>query len=450
DHPQNVFTLLGSDYRVEAEELVTRMCPSRVCPQQVPSFGRRMGSLFSDVGLVSAHMLLPEDLTSNLPPVDENWGDFAADDTASDVNGVPGARDLVGSGDPLAEMQDFVSRIAPAGEPIFYFKHVLLPHAPWRYLPEGYEYPQDLPIPGTVPLAQGAGTRWDENAWLAAQGYQRHILQTMAVDRVLGELLDDLQSNGMYEDALVIVVSDHGTSFQPGAPRRSTAPETVGELAPIPMFIKEPGQTSGRVIDDPVRTIDILPTIAALLDADDVWEGFDGRSLTEAEPGTMDRELGFGGVGTPYSDEGTELVEIVERKYEVFGPGDLDPYLLAPPGTRALIGQQAPGGSPSADATATIEEAGRYSDIDLGGGVLPALLRGQVRANGLGRGSLQIAVAVNGTIAAVTETYETTEEGLQFQTMLPPGRFEDGRNVVELYLVERPGRRAVLLLLSQE
>lgn len=450
DHPHNVFTLLGADYEVEAEELVTRMCPTQICQPQVPSFGRRMRSLFGDIGLISAHMLLPKDLTRDLPPVDENWGDFAADDTASDVAGVPGARTLVGKGDPLTELGSFAGRIAPRDEPVFYFKHVLLPHAPWRYLPEGYGYPQDLPIPGTVPLQGSAGTRWDDNAWLAAQGYQRHILQTMAIDRVLGKLLDNLQSRGMYEDSLIVVLSDHGTSFQPGAPRRSTAPETVGELAPVPIFIKEPEQTSGRIVDVPVQTIDVLPTIAALLEATGVWDTFDGRALTEDAGGTVGRELGFGGDSSPYSDDGIELAQVVERKYEIFGPGDLDPYRLAPPGTRSLIGREAPQNASPADARATIEGVEVYSDIDLSGPTLPALLRGQIEVEQLGREDPVVAIALNGTITAVTEIYETSEGDLLFQAMLPPQRFVDGDNLIELFLVEQVARRAVLLSLSQE
>ncbi|MEO8324123.1 MAG: alkaline phosphatase family protein, partial [Actinomycetota bacterium] len=249
DYPHNIFTLLGSDYQVEAEELVTRLCPTQVCNPSLPPFERRMRSLASDVSLITAHMLLPEDLTRDLPPVDENWGDFATQDTAQDVAGIPGVQTVLGKGDPPSETRAFIDAIRPRPGPQLYLKHILLPHSPWRYLPEGYQYPQSWPILGTVPIPNHAGTRWGEDRWLIAQAYQSHILQTMVADRLVGDLLDRLNETGMYRHAVVVVVADHGTAFVPGAARRSTAIETIGSIAPIPLFIKEPGQSGGRVID---------------------------------------------------------------------------------------------------------------------------------------------------------------------------------------------------------
>lgn len=450
EHPHNVFTLLGSDYRVEAEELVTRMCPSKVCAPHLPAFGGRMGSLLSDVGLISAHMLLPEDLSENLSPVDENWGDFAVEDEPREVAGLPGVRSLVRAGDPLDELRAFITRIRSVGGPVLYFNHVLLPHTPWRYLPGGYRYPQDVSILGTVPVPGRAGTEWGDDQWLASQGYQRHILQTMAVDDLLGALLDKLQSTQMYEDSLVVVVSDHGTAFLAGAPRRSLAARTVGEIAPVAMFIKEPGQTRGRIVDLPVQTIDILPTVAALLEARDLWE-FDGRALVGAAVGTTGRTLGFpAGRNTPYSDAGTELYRAVERKYETFGKGALDPYRLAPPGTRALIGRTAPTDSSPAPALATMEDSDRYADVDLSAGSVPALLRGRLESQGSELENPIVAVALNGTIAAVTEASEESEDSFMFQALLSPERFRQGRNVLELFLVERRNGTKLLLSLPQE
>lgn len=449
-HPRNVFTLLGSDYEVEAEELVTRMCPRRVCPPRVGSFRARIGSLFRDVSVITGHMLLPGDLSENLPPVNENWGDFAVADTPRQVAGLPETDSLLGAGDPRAEFRDFVARIRPLDEPAFYFKHVLLPHSPWRFLPGDHEYVSDAPVLGTVTVPGRVSRNWDDNPWLTAQGYQRHILQAMAVDELLGEFLDQLQATQMYEDSLVVVASDHGTSFLPGAPRRSTERRTIGEIAPVAMFIKEPGQTDGRVVDLPVQTIDILPTIASILDAQSIWD-FDGVALNETSVGTNDRKLGLvGEKGTPYSDEGTELSSVVERKYEIFGGEPLDPYRLAPEGSESLIGRPAPENAPVARALGTVEDPDRYLDVDLDDGPLPALLRGRVESREPELGRPVVAVALNGSIAAVSEASEDSEGNLVFQVLLPPARFQDGRNVLELFLVEQRGRSELLLSLPQE
>ena len=50
------------------------------------------------------------------------------------------------------------------------------------------------------------------------------------------------------------------------------------EVYRVPLFIKAPGQVEGEIRDDSAQTIDVLPSIVDLLDADVDWE-FDGHSL---------------------------------------------------------------------------------------------------------------------------------------------------------------------------
>nr|MDQ4041608.1 hypothetical protein [Actinomycetota bacterium] len=98
DYPQNLFTALGAGYRLHVTEPVTRLCPKELCSDTGPrqseaaetagegdadtrdeSFGERMESLVSDVSIVSAHLMLPDDLRERLPSVSEQLGDFAAE-----------------------------------------------------------------------------------------------------------------------------------------------------------------------------------------------------------------------------------------------------------------------------------------------------------------------------------------------------------------------------------
>ncbi len=75
----------------------------------------------------------------------------------------------------------------------------------------------------------------------------------------------------------MVVTADHGVSFRAGQPRRLATHENFPDIASVPMFVKAPGQAEGRVDDSPVRTIDVLPTIADLLELRSGWD-FDGRS----------------------------------------------------------------------------------------------------------------------------------------------------------------------------
>ena len=80
------------------------------------------------------------------------------------------------------------------------------------------------------------------------------------------------------------VVADHGMSFRLGHDRRLVRAENVQDLAPVPFFLKAPGQKRGRISDRRLQTVDVLPTIADTLGVDIPWK-VDGRSAL-APPGS--------------------------------------------------------------------------------------------------------------------------------------------------------------------
>ena len=81
------------------------------------------------------------------------------------------------------------------------------------------------------------------------------------------------------------MVADHGVSFRLGHDRRLVRRGNVEDLAPVPFFLKAPGQRGGRISDRRLQTIDVLPTIADIVGTPDPVEGVDGRSaLGAAKP----------------------------------------------------------------------------------------------------------------------------------------------------------------------
>ena len=56
--------------------------------------------------------------------------------------------------------------------------------------------------------------RWTEDESAVLRAYQRHLLQVRFADALLGDVLAQLRHVGLYDDALVVVTSDHGASFQ--------------------------------------------------------------------------------------------------------------------------------------------------------------------------------------------------------------------------------------------
>ncbi len=102
----------------------------------------------------------------------------------------------------------------------------MLPHAPWRYLPDGLRYtPRDLGL-----------ASYDERIaepWPASVDRRRHVLQAMYVDRLLGEVIERIKHVGLYDRGTLLVTADHGISFQPGIEQgtRNLKPGNEHEVA---------------------------------------------------------------------------------------------------------------------------------------------------------------------------------------------------------------------------
>ena len=273
DHPDNLFTLLGGAYDLHAQESQAHLCPQSLCDEDREPLVQRVGSLLSDLSIVYGHLVLPEETSRRLPSISTAWRGFGGDGPVvrlqqgpSQPGGRPAAYTERG-----AEVQEFVDGLEREERPTLSFLHVLLPHHPWEYLPNGKVYAANLGFqPGMV------DERWMGDPELATQGWQRHLLQVGYTDLALGRIVDRLEETGLYDDALVVVVADHGVSFRPHGERRRVHPGNLEEIAFVPLFVKAPGQARGEVVDDHVRTIDLLPTMADILGVEIPWQT-DGR-----------------------------------------------------------------------------------------------------------------------------------------------------------------------------
>ena len=80
------------------------------------------------------------------------------------------------------------------------------------------------------------------------------------LDDLVGEFLAFLEEEGLADETLVVVTSDHGEEFQEhgGLLHGRTQYE---ELLRVPLILAGPGLPEGRVVAEPVGLIDLLPTI---------------------------------------------------------------------------------------------------------------------------------------------------------------------------------------------
>ncbi len=441
DYPNSLFTLLGGTYEVESLESLTALCPPPACTEENqgvprPSALQRWKATAKDLSIVAGHVLLPSQLSEGLPPIDENWANFT---TATDseleeqLGSVEGFRSTfraevaAGRGE---EVERFIAGISPQTDsPPLYFVHVLLPHAPWDYLPNGQRFAAPAPVPGTT------GTTWTNNEWLVNQGYQLHLVQTMYADHLVSLLTDRLKEVGLYQEALIVVAADHGISFRPGVEnRRAATPETVGDVAAIPLFIKAPGLEAGAIDDYRVETVDILPTIADALGIVLPWEA-DGVSLLDQRPERGSTTITGGGTVT-FGVDGKEKLQIAERKIEAFGVNG--PFGLTPPGMRDLLGARIEDYDvvPSTDTTVTVDDVALLANVDTSAERLPLIVSGAVTTSGANSEGKILAISINGEISAVTESFLDKTGHLDYYALLPPESLQEGSNEIMVLEVE--------------
>jgi hypothetical protein len=444
DYPFTLFTLLADSYDLRIQEAVTDLCPEYACENTTrPALpaGPRWRTLVDDLRIVAGHLFLPNDLTESLPPIDASWSNFsAADGAGEEYDIIARFQELTYSQDRRAPIARFMENIEPAsGEPRFSFLHALVPHVPWSYLPSGQTYPS----PPVAPGSKSPG--WGDDIWLVDQAYQQHLVQVQYVDGVVGELITRLEQAGLYDDALIVIMADHGVTVRPNIQhRRVVNEETIGDVAAIPLFIKRPHQEQGGPDDYRAETVDVLPTIADVLDINLPW-ATDGTSLfADDRPERVESRIN-GGEGTiVFGTDGSEARAVAARKIDHFGTDG--PFGLAPPGQSDLLGRRVEelDIEPAVGVTATIRDLPAFASVDKDGPSLPAYVKGKIETDDDPGGDVVIAIVVNGEIAAVTRSYETEDGKTEFGAMIPPDSLADGRNEVVLILVRGTGDERTL------
>jgi Sulfatase len=434
DHPKNIFTLLGRGYRVRAVESITHLCPQNLCkevrgasPSAVSDTTR---SLASDAGIVYLHLVLPEPYSEHVPAISDSWGNFGQKETRPEAKEIgPGGPEPCGR-----NVCRFASTFSRDRRPTLYVLHSLLPHVPYLYLPSGRRYGVQSP------LLRGINRNVWKRAWPAKQAYQRFLLQVEYTDRALGLLVRRLKEKGIYDRALMIVVADHGVSFRPGEPRRRPTPKNLQDIAFMPLFVKLPHQHSGRLDDGFAQTIDVVPTIAHVLGIRMPWH-VDGRSLVGrrlAPDGTVDVRLGNGKSVTARLSALRELrTKALAQQLATFGSTPSSLYRLGP--NPDLIGRPLSSLSvePSEDAGVALDGRELLSVVDRHTDLLPTWIQGHL--TGDHEQNEDLAVAVNGTIAAVTRSFPGPGGETFFSAMVPEDALRNGHNDVAVLLVRGEG-----------
>jgi hypothetical protein len=442
DQPHSIFSLLGRGRRMHVHEAITQLCPAELCGDDRPGFSSRIRSLVSDLSVVSLHVLLPQDLRHRLPSIDSSWQNFLGGDDAPASNARPGASALFielfeekgADRGRVGVATRFIAGIprSSRGRPgALNVMHILLPHVPWMYMPDGRRYGNVAPELGLT------NERWGPDQGAATVGWQRSLLQIQLIDRLIGALLRKLRSNGTFDESLIVVTADHGAAYRAGEPRRAVNRANIVDIAPVPLFVKTPHERRGQVHSNHVATIDILPTVASVLGVRVPWR-LEGRSVFA--PGNDRRVVHQANAGRHPVEISTrrldaERVAALRRQVALLGQGGF-PAPRRVPGVD-LVGRPVPASAaPMAAASAQVDGAVAFAAVDRRSAFIPLHVTGTVL--GFERGG--IAVAVNGRVRAVTPLVRDGDRR-RFSAILPESALRDGANRVEILGVTGGPRR---------
>lgn len=429
NHPLNITELLKPrGYNIYAKEVCTNLFP-------IHTF--QANRFIEDVSIIFCNVILPPVITSkmNIPSVSHGWSGFA-DNSAVDT---AGELDLRSKKDYETKINGLFKSIDYRNK-FFLFYHFLLPHWPYSYLNDGslsnlgqYGFKDDV-----TPLPE------DRN--IVNMVKMQYLQQACYADLVLGKFTEKMKENNIYDDSVLIVLSDHGILNEPGKARRVIKKDNIPlDIASVVALMKIPGEKSA-VVHDFMRHADVMPTLMDFLNWDIPWET-DGKSLMANVKGSEEDDLLFFGINMKgeYVMKQEEFLERykvrLKEKLKVFSSDYknaseihfTDPYHLS--GCYVSAYQQV---APQ-ENMAIIENAHFYQNVDYEKKFFPVFIKGKMAAENV----LPVAFALNGKIYYVGSLFKDNKntDAYEFVGYVPPAAFVEGYNKIELFMpVNRNGQ----------
>lgn len=434
DWPENLFTLLGGSYEMAVQETVTQLCPADVCDGGDRRATRRAAGDEGWGGLADDTWTTLRSLVALEAEANVRTDAFAEEVVTIPAPDAGGAdRDRVTT--QPARFAEFLDGMAEGEEPTLHFLHLILPHGPWRFFPDGTEYAS----PERDPEGQIAGTWTDP--WPAELTRLRLELQARYTDALVGRTVDRLQETGLWDEAVVVVVADHGGAFVAGEPGRAIGRRNVPDVMWTPLFVRAPGLTPGTD-DTDVEATDLLPTVADLLDVELPYE-VDGASAV-SDPDTSGQKR-YQRIQNPFQpepdallavDTEANLARLLAEDWPVV-PVD-DPvaafYDRYPMG--ALVGRATDDLDvvPGDGGTATVADLDALTDG--GDGPVAAYVSGTV--GGGVPADAWVVLALDGTVAAVSPQYRVVDSSSAFSMLLDQATASADGHDVALYWTSAP------------
>lgn len=128
------------------------------------------------------------------------------------------------------------------------------PHDPYNLAPQ--EYKELYKNTSKIKLRPNVPAEFSNKAQAQLAGYYAHIA---ALDEAFGTIIEGLRKLGVLDNTIIVFTSDHGDMlFSHGFEKKS---RPYDESIRVPMIMRYPQAASNKVIDEPMSTPDILPTL---------------------------------------------------------------------------------------------------------------------------------------------------------------------------------------------
>lgn len=273
-------------------------------PWTIPSHASLFTSTYPQVHSTTGEQKIPENLPTlaevlskggvrTFGIVDHPWlsrSDFRRGFDIYDVGPPPPGTQRRGAFDTEQRLLHYLEK--PSTDPLFIFWHIMDVHAPYgAQKPFAGKYRSTLDPAATAfpPLAKLKEFGYHDYLELERFSSLEDMIATYdesidMVDAAVGRVLDFLRQGGLYEEATIIVTSDHGESFFDHRIWVGHGLFLSDDEIRIPLVVKLPGNRhAGARVHSMVRLVDVAPLV---LEAAGVKAppSFQGRSLFSFDP----------------------------------------------------------------------------------------------------------------------------------------------------------------------
>jgi len=196
-------------------------------------------------------------------------------------------------------VKDFIHSIQEKKEPIFMWIHYMDVHGPflpydWYFQERTLSYQEfmskELPgfildyYPSSNIIFKKFSNKYLKNS---IDLYEQGIKY---VDEKIGELLEFLKKENIYQNSIICLTADHGTEFLEHNGAEHNMGKLYNELLHVPLLIKIPGKQN-QIIDKKISLIDLAPTLCDLAGVK-TSPFFKGKNLFSQKNGLIFHQAG--------------------------------------------------------------------------------------------------------------------------------------------------------------